>query len=386
VKTLVAGVGAALLGFAALTFAALPAAADDPPVTPDPTQTQSLIPPPLEAGTAPPPLTPAQPPVSEPPSASPDPVLTVTCSVIDVIVQSPPNSGRTFAVATGRAEKGTPAFNEPPSNGTLGPWFEFKNTLDPGQATAYVLELRAADGTVLWSRSGTTVPCAAEPLIKYALAYDVEPVTTCGKTLADIQFPSTPGIVYSYDEWNAYARRQPGWIWDNDMYYNRAHPWLPIHNSSTDQLAWLPRSAFFTDAPGCPRYATVPPPLSQVPVDPAWKGIGAATTAARPTTAVAPGSGAAAADGAVNAQTPSTGLTPSHSPSPMEGRTASPEPTPSPTPAVQAQQPRVATTTGLGVAGGVTGACVLAAAGAFVVRKRMRPTPNDVVVLDEELD
>ena len=41
-----------------------------------------------------------------------------------------------------------------------------------------------------------------------------------------------------------------------------------------------------------------------------------------------------------------------------------------------------ATATGLGVAGGLTGACVLAAAGAFVVRKRWH-TAATGVVLDE---
>ena len=46
----------------------------------------------------------------------------------------------------------------------------------------------------------------------------------------------------------------------------------------------------------------------------------------------------------------------------------------------------VATTTGLGVAAGATGACVLAAAGAFVVRKRLRLKPADVLLDESEPD
>jgi hypothetical protein len=379
VTKLIAGAIAVLLSSAALGFAALPAVADDPPSAPDPTQSPPSIPPPLDAGTAPPPVIPAQPPASTPPSARPEPVLTVTCTVLDVVVESAPGSGLEFDAATGRAEKGTPVFSMPAKS--IAPRFEFGQTLDPGQATAYIFELRAADGTLLWSRSGTTVPCAPEPVLKFALPYRIQKVPACGKTLADVVFPSTPGIVYSHDEWNAYARLQPGWHWDTDAFIPPS-PWWNTGTTTNSDLAVVPRSAFFTDMPGCPRYATVPAPTSQLPLSTTWKGPGAATLAAVGPAATTAPQQVAPATGA-----PGDGATPSVEPSPAA--TAAPSPTvsltayPSPAPTATAGAgPRVATTTGLGVASGVAGACVLSAAGAFVVRRRLHPS-SGTVALDE---
>jgi hypothetical protein len=245
--------------------------------------------------------------------------------------------------------------------GPLGERLYFSLMLDPGQATAWIFQIRAADGSVLWSRSGTTAPCAPEPTFKYTAPFHpVQPVAACGKTLADVTFPSTPGIVYSHDEWNAYARLQPGWSWDYDA-FGAPYSWW-VKDSRTSDTAWLPRSAFLMDAAGCAPYAAVMPPLSTM--DGPALATGATLPAPSPTT-VPTGAGTSAPPATVGAEKP----------------TAPPAPTASPTTPAQARSARLAAGTGLGLAGGLTGASVLAVAGAFVVR-RLRHVPGDVM-LDE---
>ncbi len=368
-KTLVAGAVAVLLGSAALVLTAMPAAAADAPIdpgqttaAPDPgTTTTPPAPAPTEPVTAAPSAPPPSPPA--PPAPPLDPIVTITCTQIDVEAQNPPDSGRQFAWAQGRAEKGTPTFL--PLSGPLGERLLFRMTLDPGQATAWIFEIRAADGTVLWRRSGTTVPCAPEPQLKYTAPFHpVVPVAACGKTLADLRFPTTPGIAYSYDEWNAYARLLPGWLWDYDA-FSGPYAWW-IKDSRTSDVAWLPRSAFFMDMAGCPRYSTVTPPMSESPLVSGQRAAGPAPTKS----ALGP-----------------VGVLPSASPEPtaLPTRAQALRPTPTRTAAPTAPpraQPRGTTAAGLGVAGGVAGACVLAAAGAFVVRRRLPPPPG-AVQLDE---
>jgi hypothetical protein len=235
--------------------------------------------------------------------------------------------------------------------------------LAPGLATAWIFDIRAADGTVLWRRSGTTVPCAPEPQLKYTAPFHpVVPVAACGKTLAELRFPTTPGIAYSYDEWNAYARLLPGWLWDYDA-FSGPYAW-GIEDSRTSDVAWLPRSAFFMDMAGCPRYASATSPLSESPLVSSQRAAGPAAT----TSALGP-----------------VGVPPSASPEPtaLATQAQTHRPTPAPTAGPTAPprtQPRGTTAGGLGVAGGVAGTCVLATAGAFVVRRRLRPTPNGVVL------
>jgi hypothetical protein len=218
------------------------------------------------------------------------------------------------------------------------------------------------------------------------------PAPPCGSTLDDVAWPSTPGIAYSHDEWNGYARLLPGYEWVNSDFNAITGWWLlggTISGNAT--LVWLPRQLILNPTGKCGANPT--PPQNSRPDSPCWYGL----ANPKPCPAIpvyegprSPGSASTTRPGSpapTASQMPTTvdAVTPEWTPAavwappPTRSSVSTPEPSPAPSPSgppgVQAD-PRVATTTGLGVAGGIAGACVLAAAGAFVVRLR-RPTPLD---------
>lgn len=217
------------------------------------------------------------------------------------------------------------------------------------------------------------------------------PAPPCGSTLDDVVWPSTPGITYSHDEWNAYAHLLPGWEWRNSSFNLITGWWLLGGTSSVEAtLVWLPRQMILNPTGSCG--ATTMAPESTRPDSPCWTGLahpkpcgvpvhdGSGTPGSATTTVAAQPTTTPPMTATADAAPPATPVVPTAPPATATA-TPSPAPSPSATPSTRATA-RVATSTGLGVAGGVAGSCALAVAGAFVLRRRLRPAPG-VVVLDE---
>jgi hypothetical protein len=371
VKTLVAG-AVAVLSFAALTLLfATPAAADD--ATPTPPAVTSA-PPPAEV------LTPGA------------PAISAKCSSLGAIVFDLSATRGRLGVGWGPASNG-----EPPITQVTGPDVDsILDFFEPGNynvttAMNWRVVVWRSDGTVAWDEHGTTTPCPAAPVVPKSTLPVLPPEPPCGSTMDDVTWPSTPGIVYSHDQWFAFARLQPGWQWDqanykpgigwgimgdSDLAYVHSEVVLDITGHCGIDRPSPPESA----EPGSkcwyqlPHPAPCPTPEYYVPRTPI-------KMSAPPTTTTFP---VPPADATASALTPAPTHMATTSPA-----SPSPAPSPSATPAVQAT-PRVGTSTGLGVAGGLAGACVLAAAGAFVVRRRLHPSPAvemlDEAVGDERVD
>jgi len=337
VKTLVAGAVAVLLGTATLiTSAAAPAAADASTVN-------------------------------------------ATCKYLEVRIAGMPGSENQLHMGWEDAAKGLSMPMQ--SVGTTFADHDYYLTgLDPAGSYAWRVEVHAADGTVLWSQAGTTTACW--PVDLGVTSPVMPPVPPCGSTLDDVAWPSTPGIVYSHDQWYGFARLLPGWQWPSNPPY-KPLTWAYVDTIKSD-LAVLQGEIILdpTGHCGIPRTA---PPESALPVHNGPSTPGSATTkVAKPAQTTAPARPTAApSSGVTPTATLSPPASPTPTPSPAASRAGTPSPAPSPSATVATKATaRTATTTGLGVAGGLAGASVLAAAGAFVVRRRWHPTPKGVV-LDE---
>lgn len=340
-KTLVAGAVAVLLGTATLiTSAAAPAAAD--------------------AST-----------------------IDATCKYLEVRIAGMPGSDNTLYIGLEDAAKGLSMPLQPVGT-TFADHDYYLTGLDPAGSYAWRAEVHAADGTVLWSQAGTTTACW--PVDLGVTSPVMPPVPPCGSTLDDVAWPSTPGIVYSHDQWYGFARLLPGWQWPSNPTY-KPLTWAYLDTIKSD-LAVLQREIILdpTGHCGIPRTA---PPESALPSHNGPSTPGSATTkVAKPAPTTAPTTAparptAAPSSGVTPTATPSPPASPTPAPSPAATRAGTPSPAPSPSATVATKATaRTATTTGLGVAGGLAGASVLAAASAFVVRRRWHPTPN-AVVLDE---
>lgn len=333
------------------------------------------------------------------PAAADAPTVSATCKYIEVRIAGQPGSDNQFYYAVSRASLGEPTELQPSST-TFADHFYYLTGLDPADSFIWRLEVHSADGTVVWSQSGTTTACW--PVDLGVTMPVVPPEPPCGSTLDDVVWPSTPGIVYSHDEWFGYARLQPGWRWPSNPPY-RPLSWAYMDTIKSD-LAVI-QAALIVDPTGHCGIPAKSPPESALPGSPCWyqnpnpspcptpvhngpSTPGSATTIVpKPPTssarAIAVGAttpSPVATPTATSAPPPSAAPTPSAAATPPAA-TPSSAPSPSATPAAQATA-RVATTTGLGVAGGLTGACLLAAAGALIVRKRLRPPGT--VQLDED--
>lgn len=330
-------------------------------------------------------LSAAVPAAADPPAP---PTVRATCKILEVDVDGTyEGTGYVLAIGYGFAENGDPGLGTDVRNQDGE-----SLVLDQSKAFRWHVQLTGPDGGVVWDQSGTTTPCV--PAILGHAQPVVPPVPPCGSTLDDVAWPTTPGIVYTHDQWNGYAHLQPGWEWVNSNFDPATGWWLKGSSIESD-LAWLPRDKLLDPTGHCREY--VPPPMSSSVNGPCWSGEAnpqpcpspqtvrsrTSSTAAPTTTATAKPASAAAAPATVP---PSTGVTaaptvPPPSPTPSPHPTPAVSAAPSPTPTASASQ-RVATGTGLGIAGGVAGACVLATAGAFVVRTRLRLRPTEVL-LDE---
>lgn len=332
------------------------------------------------------------------PAVADAPTVNATCKYIEVRIAGQPGSDNQFYYAVSRASLGEPTELQPFGT-AFADHFYYLAALDPADSFIWRLEVHSADGTVVWSQSGTTTACW--PVDLGVTTPVVPPEPPCGSTLDDVAWPVTPGIVYSHDEWFGYARLQPGWRWPSNPPY-RPLSWAYMDTIKSD-LAVI-QAALILDPTGHCGIPAKSPPESALPGSPCWyenpnpspcptpvhngpSTPGSATTKVAKPPASTPRSTAPVATAPSPAATPTTTsvLPPSPTSTPSAAATATvtpaPSPSPSATPVTQAAH-RVATTTGLGLAGGVAGASVLAAAGAFVVRRRLRPTPNGVV-LDE---
>ena len=353
-KTLVAGAVAVLVGFATLiTSAAAPAAAD--------------------AST-----------------------INATCKYLEVRIAGMPGIDNQLYIGWEDTAKGLSMPMQ--SVGTTFADHDYYLTgLDPAGSYAWRVEVHAADGTVLWSQAGTTTACW--PVDLGVTSPVMPPVPPCGSTLDDVAWPSTPGIVYSHDQWYGFARLLPGWQWPSNPPY-KPLTWAYMDTIKSD-LAVLQKEIILDPTGHCGIPRTAPPesalpggkcwyqnPNPQPCSTPVYNGPstpGSATTkVAEPAQTAAPARPTAApSSGVTPTATSSPPASPTPTPSPAASRAGTPSPAPSPSATVATKAAaRAATTTGLGVAGGLAGASVLAAAGAFVVRRRRHPSPN-VVVLDE---
>jgi hypothetical protein len=389
VKTLVAGAVAVLLGSAALVLTAVPgAAAGDPTAPPDPPPTQATTP----VATTPPPSAPLPPPPSPAEVLTPSaPEITATCSVLGAIVKDLYATGGKMGLGWTPAGTGEPTITRvtAPMEPSIGVMFE-PNHNYVSTAMSWRIVVWRSDGTIAWDEHGTTTPCPAPPLPRHAELVK-PPKPPCGSTLDDVAWPSTPGVVYSHDQWNGYARLLPGWEWVNANFNAITGWWLPGGSSSVEAtLVWLPRQLILNPTGSCGTSAS-PPANSRVD-SPCWYGLAHPQPCPTPTPLVyVPSRPMKMSDPPTSTTFPvppieaTSPARPNPAPAPTvafsAGPTGAPSPAPSPSATPTAQvTPRVGTSTGLGVAGGLAGASMLAAAGAFVVRKRLRPAPDHVVL------
>ncbi|MBN9376361.1 MAG: hypothetical protein J0I40_13420 [Cellulomonas sp.] len=225
-----------------------------------------------------------------------------------------------------------------------------------------------------WTASGTTTPCPSPPYIKGYLTPARPTVNAiCGATLDDVHFPMTRHITYWHDATAWYATAERGWTWAEGSLGPPHVGWIPPDNVPSNQVQTVHIDGYDLLRPpaGCGHMAPGPydpQPAAQRSTAPRGDVAASSVATSAPTTPSIEAAGTTATATA----------TPAPSPAPTA---ASPSPSPTATPATHGQH-GWGTTTGIGVAGGVAGASVLAAAGAFVVRRRLRPTPNGVV-LDE---
>lgn len=317
------------------------------------------------------------------------------CKYLEVRIAGQPGTGNQLYYYAGRASMGEPTVLFP-YGATFADHDYALIGLDPADSFIWRFEVHAPDGTVTWSSSGTTTPCWPVNLGRTLPVLPPEP--PCGSTMDDVVWPSTPGIVYSHDQWFGFARLLPGWQWD-DKNYKLGIGWALMDSVKSD-LAVVDSAVVLdiTGHCGIPRTA---PPESALPGGKCWYQLPDPAPCSTPEYytpskphVVAPGSVSATklASPPTSSPLPPIPVTtaappPSATPTPDVAATttpaASPAPSPSATPPVQAT-PRVGTSTGLGVAGGVAGACVMAAVGAFVVRRRLRPPPNAVAMDESE--
>ena len=378
----VAGAVAALLCSAALGLTAVPAAAADPTAPPDPGQTQAVTSPDPVVST--PPTTPPPPPGPADVLTPSAPEITATCSVLGAIVKDLYATGGRLGLGWTPVGTGEPAITHMagPMDVSVGVMYE-PNYLYVDTAMSWRIVVWRADGTIAWDERGTTTPCPAPPLPRHAELVK-PPKPPCGSTLDDVAWPSTPGVVYSHDQWNGYARLLPGWEWVNANFNAITGWWLPGGTSSVEAtVVWLPRQLILNPTGSCG--ANVTPPETSRMDSPCWSGLANPKPCPTPVHngPSTPGSDTTTMPYPPTATAPPVAITTPAPPAPPRAvatatavTTPSPRPSPSATASVQAAA-RVATATGLGVAGGLTGACVVAAAGAFFVRLRRPGRASD---------
>ena len=293
------------------------------------------------------------------------PSVRATCAIVEFTVSgSYSGTGYRVAAGTGFAENGEPELI-PDDRYLDGGSF----VLDRSRAYRWHVQLWAPDGSVVWDQSGTTTPCA--PAILGQAQPVLPPVPPCGSTLDDVAWPSTPGVTYSHDAWYGYAHLQPGWVWVHAV-FGPPNGWWIKGDTIESSLAYLPREVLLDPTGHC-GITSEAPPVGSVANGPspsrqssskAGAQKPAATLAAQPNASPVPPAPQPSMEPA---------STPSANPSPTAAPTPSTAPSPSPTPGAGAA-PRVATATGLAVAGGTAGAVVLTATGAFVARRLLHPT------------
>lgn len=313
------------------------------------------------------------------------PIISVTCTKIYAAIPDLARTGGMLGVGWGPASAGTPAITVYAQTYNPAVDLAFDPAHLPYNGTAMRWRVVAYNdlGYATFETSGTTTPCPAPP---FARPQAPTRLTTCGSTMDDVAPIPDPGVWYTHDAWNLYAHLRPGWQWDLKAL---STVWFPVNSDPT--LFYIPRQELFALPSRCLAYELARPPASALPNGAGWTGAAGSggTRAAGTATAAEPAAGVLASQPAPGTAVTSA-VAPATPPAPTTGTdptpTATPRttaaPRPSPTPSIQAQPPRVATTTGLGVAGGLTGACVLAAAGAFVVRLRRLPTLGETPAYD----
>jgi len=386
-------VPAATAGF--LLVWSMPALADDPTSPPDPVITA------ISAPTASPTPTPRTNPPLVSPEQSPDtvtmpsgdyggkppstPIISVTCTKIYAAIPDLARTGGMLGVGWGPASAGTPAITVYAQTYNPAVDLAFDPAHLPYNGTAMRWRVVAYNdlGYATFETSGTTTPCPAPP---FARPPAPARLTTCGSTMDDVLPIPDPGVWYTHDAWNLYAHLRTGWQWDLKAL---SAVWFPVNSDPT--LFYIPREELFALPSRCLAYEMAQPPASAQPNGAGWTGPATSEgTGAGGTGTARPGAGAPAAPPSPGAAaTPAE--TPGATPAPTTGTAslpatprATPAPRPSPTTSVQARPPRAATTAGLGAAGGLTGACMLAAAGALVVRIRRLPVPREGPAGDEQ--
>lgn len=389
-----ATLGTLLFGFASQVVEPLPG---DPttPATTEPTTPPPTTPPPPPVTTAPAPPPATQPPATPSPTptttpAPPAPKITADCKSFVIDARAAVARGYRLAYGYTEAEYGEPDVAVVQELGAL-------IGFNPSVAMRWRVQLRTADGTIAWQTSGTTTPCVAAIL---GFAEPVKPpIPPCGSTLADVKWPTTPGITYSYDDWYAYAHLQPGWLWAESTWY-RHYAWLIKGNSVQSDLAYLPKSIILDPTGHCGG-PVESPPFDADPSGPCWRGDPDAPPCPTPWSGYGPrpagqstgsrngsGSGADAAlpfADDMDVTSPTSGSPTTRPTTPPRSRSTSAAATPEPTttePPAQAQSAsRFSAMSGLAVAGGATGVSMLALAGAFLIRAR-RPAPGGILTHD----